>query len=126
MTSSSNMIYSVVILGASDNPSRYSYQAYHLLKSKGHMVYCINPRLAQISGEKCFSSISEVPQFHTLTIYLSPDKSIKLKEEIMNAKMQRVIFNPGAECPLLAKALLSKGIDVVEACTLVMLKTHQF
>ncbi len=47
-------------------------------------------------------------------------------DEILAAKPQRIIFNPGAENEELAAAASSAGIEVVEACTLVMLRTGLF
>ncbi|MGI8955917.1 MAG: CoA-binding protein [Chthoniobacterales bacterium] len=47
-------------------------------------------------------------------------------EEIVAAQPQRIILNPGAENDELAAAASSAGIEVVEACTLVMLRTGLF
>ena len=37
-----------------------------------------------------------------------------------------MIFNPGAENPGAYERLEAGGIEVVEACTLVLLRTNQF
>jgi len=37
-----------------------------------------------------------------------------------------VIFNPGAENPDLAERLRKQGVETLEACTLVLLRTGQF
>jgi hypothetical protein len=41
-------------------------------------------------------------------------------------KPRRVIFNPGSENEALAKKLREAGIEVVEACTLVLLRSEAF
>ncbi|MFN9960216.1 MAG: CoA-binding protein, partial [bacterium] len=46
--------------------------------------------------------------------------------EILALHPRRIIFNPGTENPELEKLAASKGIEAVEACTLVMLATHQY
>ena len=45
---------------------------------------------------------------------------------ILNLKPRRVIFNPGSENYALVTKLKEAGIEVVQACTLVMLRTEQF
>jgi len=49
-----------------------------------------------------------------------------LIDEIVAAKPQRIILNPGAENEELAAAASGAGIEVVEGCTLVMLRTGLF
>ena len=117
----------VAVLGASDNPERYSCQAVQLLKEKGHEVFPVNPKLKEIAGLKVYSSLKDVPKpFHTLSVYLSKDHSSKLALEILESRPRRVLFNPGAENPELEATLKKRGVDALEACTLVLLRTNQF
>lgn len=117
----------VIILGASDNPERYSNKVVKLLKEYGHEAFPVNPKLDSIEGIKCYKSLEEIDQaVDTLTIYVNPKISSDLKDSIINVKTKRVIFNPDTENPNLAKELRDKGVEVVEACSLVMLKTGQF
>jgi hypothetical protein len=41
-------------------------------------------------------------------------------------KPARVIFNPGTENQEFAQQLEAQGIETIEACTLVMLRTGQY
>jgi len=63
---------------------------------------------------------------HTITLYLGAARSSPLIDEIVAAKPQRIILNPGAENEELAAAASGAGIEVVEGCTLVMLRTGLF
>jgi predicted CoA-binding protein len=117
----------VAVLGASDNPERYSYQAVQLLREKGHRVFPVNPKLKEIEGVRVYPSLKELPEpVHTLSVYLSKEHSSKLAPEILGISPQRILFNPGAENPELEAQLSSKGIRTLEACTLVLLRTNQF
>lgn len=121
------MPQTVVILGASEKPDRYANKAFHLLKEYGHAPVPVSPRLKELEGMHVFSSLSEVANpVDTLTMYVGKEKSSQLKNEILALKPKRVIFNPGSENPDLKKALEQSGIEVVEGCTLVMLRSHQF
>jgi hypothetical protein len=45
---------------------------------------------------------------------------------ILNCHPKRIIFNPGAENEPLKKTAADNGIEVVDACTLVMLATGTY
>lgn len=117
----------VAILGASPKPDRYAYKALELLHEYGHRTVPINPAFEEIRGEKCYPSISEAPgPIDTVTLYLGEARSNPLIDEIISAKPRRIIMNPGAENAALADRAEKAGIEVVEGCTLVMLRTGQF
>ena len=117
----------VAILGASPKPDRYAYRAFEMLRQHGHRPIPINPAFDDILGEKCYPTIAEAPKpIDTVTMYLGAARSNPLIEEIIAAKPQRIIMNPGAENPALAEKAGAAGIEIIEACTLVMLSTGQF
>jgi predicted CoA-binding protein len=118
----------VAILGASPKPERYAYKAFQLLKEYGHTPLLVNPHstVKEIEGYLMHSKLSDLNGFDTLTLYVGPAISSQLESEILAAKPKRVIFNPGTENPSLAAKLVAQGAEVVEGCTLVMLKTNQF
>lgn len=117
----------VAILGASNKPERYSYQAVVLLAEKGHTVFPVHPAIAEIDGHPTFKRLADIPTpVHTLTMYVSPAHSTVMADEIIAAKPYRVLFNPGTENPVLEEKLSVAGIAVVHACTLVLLRTGQF
>ncbi len=116
----------VAILGASDNPERYSYKAFKMLLEHGHEVLLVSPKLAELEGHKVFANLSEVGSVDTLTMYVSEKISSSMIDEILSFKPGRVIFNPGSENQELMEKLKSKGVEVEPACTLVLLSTGQF
>jgi uncharacterized protein len=117
----------VAVLGASPNPERYSNQAVRLLASFDYRPIPVNPACEEIEGLTCFPSLAEIGEpVHTITLYLGPARSTPLIDEILAANPQRIIMNPGAENDALSEAASSAGIEVVEGCTLVMLRTGLF
>ena len=127
-------IEKVLVLGASNNPERYSNKATKLLLQFGHLPILVNPRFDNqfIEERKCYATIEKATaeigmgMIDTLTVYVNPQHSTSLSNSIISLAPKRVIFNPGSENPDLQKKLLDKGIEVLEACTLVMLNTEQF
>ncbi len=117
----------VAVIGASDKPERYSYQAVKLLQEKGHKVYPVHQRVKTIDGVPVFSSIKDiVDPIDTVSMYIASDISEHLTDDILAKKPRRIIFNPGAENRQLALKAQTVGAETVEACTLVMLRTGQF
>jgi predicted CoA-binding protein len=117
----------VAVLGASNKPERYSFQAVKLLVEKGHEVFPVNPVLAAVDGIPVFKQLADIPvPIHTITMYLGSERSTELAAAILAARPQRVIFNPGAENPDLAQRLQAGHIEAWNACTLVLLRTGQF
>jgi predicted CoA-binding protein len=117
----------VAVLGASRKPDRYSYKAVRLLEAKGHTPLPVHPCIREIDGIPVYRTLADVPRpVDTVTVYLSADNSSRISGDILSAPARRVIFNPGAENAELASALKEKGVDVVEACTLVLLETGEF
>lgn len=117
----------VAVLGASPNPERYSNRALHRLKRAGHEAIGVNPGLPDLGEFPVVASIADLPDgVDTLTVYVAPERSSVLADEIVARGFQRVIFNPGAENPVLRERLGAAGSEVLDACTLVMLGSGQF
>ena len=117
----------VAILGASKQPERYAYRAFKMLNEYGHTPVPVTPKFSELEGVAAYASLSDLKMpVDTLTMYVGPDLSSKLSAEILRLKPKRVIFNPGSENPELANQLRAQGVEVVEGCTLVMLRTNQF
>ncbi len=117
----------VVVLGASPKPERYSNKAIRLLGEHGHQVIPVHPAIADIEGLEVQQSLSAVLEpVHTLTMYVSPRISDSMAEQIIKLNPGRVIFNPGTENPALNQSLNKAGIATEAACTLILLNTGQF
>ena len=117
----------VVVLGASPKPERYSNKAVRLLLEHGHRVMPVHPAIEEIEQLPVVRALEHIEgSIDTLTIYVSPSISAPLQSDILNLKPERVIFNPGTENSELKQALERDGITVEEACTLVLLNTGQF
>ena len=117
----------VAVVGASNNPEKYSYQAVKLLQEKGHSVFPVHQSIKEIDGIKVYPSVRDIPQpVDTVSLYVSQSISSGLAEDLFAKSPRRIIFNPGAENPELESKASEKGIKTLNACTLVMLKTNQF
>ena len=117
----------VVVVGASANEDRYSNKAMKMLAEYGHNPIPVAPAASEILGRQVFASVADVAgPVDTVTLYVGPPRQLGLFEQIIQLKPKRVIFNPGTENPDEYARLDAAGIEAIEACTLVMLRTRQF
>lgn len=115
-----------LVLGASENPSRYSNMAIKRLTENGIEVVCVGKRAGTAHGNPILTKVPENFDIHTITLYLSPPNQKAFYDVILSLKPERVIFNPGTENPELVRKLGDAGIEFEFACTLVMLSADTY
>ena len=115
-----------LVLGASDNPERYSNMAIMRLRGKGHPVVAIGHRLARTGDVDIETEQKPFTDVDTVTLYLNPMRQAAYYDYIISLHPNRIIFNPGAENPELSALAKANGIQPLAACTLVLLSTGQY
>ena len=115
-----------LVLGASDNPSRYSYLAVNRLRSHGHPVVAIGKKNSMVADVPIEKEKKDWKNVDTVTLYLNPIHQQQYYDYILSLKPKRIIFNPGAENDQFADLAVKNGIKPIEACTLVLLSTNQY
>lgn len=115
-----------LVLGASENPNRYSNMAIKSLRAHGHPVLAIGKRKGRVADVEIQDQPVDDDSVQTVTLYLNAGLQKEYYDYILKLRPQRIIFNPGAENDEWVKTLQSIGIQCIEACTLVMLNTGQY
>lgn len=115
-----------LVIGASDNPARYSFLAIHRLRHYGHPVVAISNRVGKVADVTFSKERPEDKDINTITLYLNPKRQEEYYDYILSLSPERIIFNPGSENAVLEKMAGEKGIHVMEACTLVLLSTGSY
>ena len=115
-----------LVIGASTNPSRYSFRAMQQLIVHGHQVLAIGNKEAEVSGVKITKAKKIIVDIDTVTLYLNKKNQEDYYDYIIGLNPKRVIFNPGAENSELEDLLTKNNIAFEEACTLVLLSTGQY
>lgn len=115
-----------LVLGASDNPQRYSYLAINRLRGNGHPVVAIGQRRVRAADVDIETEKKPFEGVDTVTLYLNPRRQKEYYDYILSLHPKRIIFNPGAENPELSALAQTNGIEPLEACTLVLLSTGKY
>lgn len=115
-----------LVIGASENTARYSNMAVNKLLSKQHEVVAIGKTGGKIQNVEIHKELVQDDDIDTVTLYVNPTHQQPYYDYILSLTPRRIIFNPGTENDELERLAAQQGIDVLEACTLVMLSTGQY
>jgi predicted CoA-binding protein len=116
------MTKSTLVIGASLKESRYSNICVKTLVSGHFPVTAIGLREGVIDETPILSGFPELENIHTVTLYLGPENQKPWYNYILKIKPERVVFNPGTENQEFEDMLSGAGIEVIEGCTIVMVK----
>ena len=115
-----------LIVGASTNPDRYAYKAANSLTKHGHEIVNIGTKSGNVAGVEIQKGKPTIAGLDTITLYIGAAHQPDMYDYLLGLKPKRIIFNPGTENPTFEKMAREKGIEVLEACTLVLLATGQY
>ena len=117
-----------VIVGATTNTSRYAYMAAERLTDNNHEIVPIGIKKGEVFGAAILP-IREFPELgkvDTITLYIGPQHQSDYIGYLLGLNPQRIIFNPGTENESFMNKAREQGIEVVEGCTLVMLRVGTY
>ena len=117
-----------VIIGATPNQSRYAYLASNMLKEYDHEIVPMGIKSGEVAGKEILD-IRKKPSVNgvdTVTLYIGPRHQPEWYDYILSLKPKRIIFNPGTENSEFEELAEKNGIEATEACTLVLLRSHQY
>ncbi|MFL5809642.1 MAG: CoA-binding protein [Flavisolibacter sp.] len=115
-----------LVLGASQNPARYSYLAIQRLRRYQHPVVAVGRKIGQVADVDISKEHQAESDVDTVTLYLNPKNQVEYYDYILDLHPKRIIFNPGTENDELIRMAKENNIEPVMGCTLVMLSTGQY
>jgi uncharacterized protein len=115
-----------LVIGASENPERYSFKAIERLRAHAHEVIAFGPKPGSVSDVNFETEWNSEWQVETVTLYLGAARQEEYIDKIIALNPKRIIFNPGTENEAFFKALKDTTIFSEVACTLVLLATNEY
>lgn len=123
------------VLGASANPAKFGYRIFTVLKRYGYEVYPVNPRESMLEGERCYSSLSELPVVPDVVDFVvPPSAAIQSLAQCKALGIQHIWLQPGVNTPEViaqAQTLQLSGImdgscAMVESSKIAMLQQKRW
>ena len=115
-----------LVLGASVNAGRYSNMAICKLRERKMETFGIGVKKGTVLDVVIETEKQKYKDLHTITVYLNPIRQKEYYSYILDLKPKRVIFNPGTENTEFMSLLKENGIEVLIACTSVLLSINQY
>jgi len=117
-----------MIVGATTNKGRYAYLAAEMLNDCKHEIVPIGIKKGEVLGKEILDlkQKPKVEGIDTVTLYIGPDHQPEWYDYLLSLKPKRIIFNPGTENRAFEQLASKQGIEALQACTLVMLRSNQY
>ena len=117
-----------MIIGATTNQGRYAYLAARMLKEYNHEIVPVGIKDGAVFGMPILDIFEKpaIEDVDTVTMYIGPHRQPEHMEYILGLNPKRIIFNPGTENDEFIRRAEERGIEALEACTLVLLRSHQY
>ena len=104
----------VAVVGLSADPGRPSHQVAQYLKQHGYRIIPVNPGCAEILGEKCYSSLQEIPfPVEVVDIFRKAEAIPAVVAEAIAVGAKVVWMQLGLVDPTSARRAREAGLEVV-------------
>lgn len=102
------------VVGVSREQRKFGNTIYRELKSRGYEVYGVNPSMADIEGDKCFHSVSELrDRVDAAVVCLSPDRVEPVLRDAAGAGVRQIWLQQGAQSREAIETGKSLGLSVI-------------
>lgn len=110
----------VAVIGASNDRRKFGNRAVRAYRAEGWEVYPVNPGAEEIEGLKAYGSILEIPvAIERATVYVHPETTLALLDEIARKGVRELFLNPGSECSEVVARAEALGLLPILACSIV-------
>ncbi|HAS04840.1 MAG TPA: CoA-binding protein [Dehalococcoidia bacterium] len=102
------------VIGASDNPEKYSNKIVKDLKNRGYEVFPVNPRLKEVDGLVCFSSLADIPcKVDVVDFVVPPAVTEEVLKQCVGLGIRRIWLQPGSESEAAIAYCRENNLNVV-------------
>ena len=112
------------VVGATDERKKFGNAVYRAMKERGLSVYPVNPRRETIDGDRCYSSVLELPEGVTSVVtVIPPEETEKIVPACIDRGIKVLWMQHGSESPAAVKAGESAGLTIIrKECVLMFLE----
>jgi predicted CoA-binding protein len=104
----------IAVVGLSDNPDRTSYMVSEAMQNKGYRIIPVNPNVEQILGEKCYASLTDIPeQIDIVNVFRRSEFIGPIAEEAIKIKAKVLWLQQGVYNEEAASLAGNQGLSVI-------------
>lgn len=108
------------VVGASDDPARYGYKIWRVLRDREYTAFPVHPRHKEIDGEPVYKSLADLPEVpEVVDMVVNPATGIRVMEDIRDLGIRYVWMQPGTRSDEIRDFARENGIELIEDCVLV-------
>jgi uncharacterized protein len=110
----------IAVAGVSRDSKQPANLIYRRLRETGHQVFAVNPKAEEVEGDRCYSSVTTVPERLDGVVVVTPaDASIDVLADCATAHVPRVWLHrgmgPGSSSAKAIAYCHEHGISVIPA-----------
>ena len=104
----------IAVVGVSRSGKGFGNFAARELRRKGYRVYPVNPEADLIDGERCFRSLSGLPEpVRAVLVVVPPERALGVVQEAAAAGIRRVWLQQGSQSPQVILVCSELGLETV-------------
>ena len=114
----------LAVVGISRSGQGFGNVVFKELKSRDYEVYPVHPKAPDIAGERCWTSVLELPEgIGGIVFVIPPSETEKVVRDVAKAGIPRVWMQPGSESATAIRYCEENGLKVVSGqCILTALR----
>lgn len=119
---------SFAVVGASQNRAKYGNKVLRAYQQQNLTVYPVHPAADEVEGLKVYRDLASLPQpVHGVSIITPPNVTEQVVDEAIQAGIQHLWMQPGAESQTAIERAENAGISVIAGgpCLLVVVGYHE-
>jgi len=110
------------VVGASTKTSRYGHIIVKELENSKFNVFPVTPKYPDIDGTKAYKSLMNIEEaIDVVNFVVNPHIGMKVLDECIAIGVKKIWLQPGTVSSKLVNKAKANGIEVIEACILVVL-----
>ncbi len=110
----------VAVIGASSNREKWGNKAVRAFRQQNYTVWPVNPNELEVEGLKTYATIKDVPERpEKITVYVPPQRLIKLLPDIAARGCNELYLNPGTESDAVLAECERLGLNAIQACSII-------
>lgn len=111
----------LAIVGVSQTGKKFSNRVYRELKSKGYIVYPVNPKVQEIEGVQCFENIASIPEkVDGAVVLVPPAQAEQVVRDADAADVKHIWLQQGAASQEAIDFCEGNGINVIHRQCILM------